>query len=93
LKTAAARPDDCQLAIYSSEQEISRPWEAICMIDSRTGTTLFHDRDAAAAIQQAKSAACQCGADAILIESMDTQGVTWGTWGQGKAILRGIRYR
>lgn len=93
LKLASARPEHCELDVYASKEEITRPWETVCMIDSRTGTTAFHTKTASAAIDHAKPHACECGADAILIDSMDTEGVTLGTWGRGKAILQGIRYK
>lgn len=93
LKNAEPKAPDCRLDVYSSAKEIKRPYEPICMIDSRTGTTAFHDKTASAAIKNAKPLACQCGADAILIEGMETDGMTFMTWGQGKAIIRGIKYK
>lgn len=93
LVPAASRDDDCKLDIYSSEKDVPVPWEAVCMIDSRTGTHAFAEKTASGAINNAKSEACECGADALIIESMDTEGVTLVTWGKGKAILRGIRYK
>lgn len=93
LQSARPRADDCKLDVYSSETEITRPWETVCMIDSRTGTTAFADKTASAAIKNAKPKACKCGADAIVIQSMDTEGVTLVTWGKGKAIVKGIRYK
>ncbi len=92
VNSTAAKPANCQLDVYASETEINRPFQTACLIDSRTGTTLFHRRDAAAAIDHARKEACGCGADAILVQSADTQGVTMATWGQGKAIVRAIRY-
>lgn len=93
LKQAESKPPNCELDIYSGKDEIKRPYEAICLLDSRTGTTAFHKKTASAAIENAKPAACACGADAILVEQTDTNGVTLMTWGQGKAVLRGIRYK
>lgn len=93
LKNAEPKAPDCKLDIYSSTKEIKRAYEPVCIIDSRTGTTAFHDKTASAAIRNAKPLACQCGADAILIENMSTEGVTLMTWGEGKAILRGIKYK
>ncbi len=92
LVNAEPKAPNCKLDVYSSEKEVKRPYKAICVIDSRTGTTAFHDKTASAAIQNAKPLACQCGADAILIEGMSTEGMTFMTWGEGKAILRGIKY-
>lgn len=88
----AAKPASCQLDIYVSESEIQRSYQTACLIDSRTGTTAFHRKNAAAAIDHARAEACGCGADAMLINATDTQGVTMTTWGQGKAIIQAIRY-
>lgn len=93
LKPSEPKAPNCQLDIYSSKEEIKRPYESVCVIDSRTGTSAFDDKSAAGAIRLSKPKACQCGADAILIEQMDTEGMTFMTWGKGKAIVRGIRYR
>jgi hypothetical protein len=92
VNSSAAKPANCHLDVYASETEISRDFQTACLIDSRTGSTLFHRRDAAAAIDHARKEACGCGADAILVQSADTQGVTMASWGQGKAIVRAIRY-
>lgn len=93
LTKAAPKAPNCELDIYSSEKEIKRPYTPVCVIDSRTGTTAFHDKTASAAINNARPLACQCGADAILIDQMSTDGMTFMTWGKGTAILRGIRYK
>lgn len=92
LKPYPPKMVNCNIDIYTSESEIKRPFEVVCLIDSRTGTTAFHDKTGAAAIEQSKSKACKCGADAILIMSVDTEGVTMTTWGKGKTILKAIRY-
>ncbi|PMR72079.1 hypothetical protein [Billgrantia endophytica] len=92
VNSFSAKPANCQLDIYASEAEIQRPFQTACLINSRTGTTAFHRKNAAAAIDHARSEACGCGADAMLIQATDTQGVTMTTWGQGKAIIQAIRY-
>jgi hypothetical protein len=93
LKQANARPADCKLDIYSSVKEINRPYEPVCIIDAKTGTTAFDDKTASGAVKLAMPKACACGADAILIEGMETNGMTFMTWGEGKAMLKGIRYK
>lgn len=93
LVTSAPKPANCQLDVYSSPSEIKRKYQPVCVIDSRTGTTAFHDKTASAAIRNAKPIACQCGADAILIEGMETEGMTFMTWGKGTAIIKGIKYK
>lgn len=86
------KPPNCQLDRYVNDRDIERPYEVACMISSRTGTTLGHDKSASAAINNAHADACACGADAIVVESVEEQGITAFTWGQGKAQLKAVRY-
>ena len=92
LIEAQPRSADCHLDVYSSASEIKRPYKVVCLLDSRTGTTLFHRRTGAAAVDNARRKACHCGAHAILISQMDTEGMSMARWGQGKALIRAIRY-
>ena len=85
-----AKKAGCHLDIYSSSQEIKNPYKVACLIDSRTGTTLFHDRSVQSSIEQAKKYACKCGANALLIEGVDTQGIGLSSWGMGKSIIKAI---
>lgn len=87
-----AKPPNCQLDRYVNERDIERPYEVACIISSRTGTTLGHDKSASAAINNVHADACACGADAIVVESAEEQGITAFTWGQGKADLKAVRY-
>lgn len=87
-----AKPPSCQLDRYVNERDIERPFEVACMISSTTGTTLGHDKSASAAINNAQADACACGADAIVVESAEEEGITAFTWGQGKAQLKAVRY-
>lgn len=88
-----AKPASCQLDQFVSERDLERPYEIACMITSETGTTLGHDKTASAAINNARADACACGADAIVIESSEEEGMTQFTWGQGKAQLKAVRYQ
>jgi len=87
-----AKPSNCQLDRYVDERDIERTYEVACMISSRTGTTLGHDKTASAAINNAHADACACGADAIVVESAEEQGMTAFTWGQGSAQIKAIKY-
>ena len=89
---AEPKQANCSLDIFSSPNEIKRAYEVVCLIDSRTGTTAFHTKTAAAAIEQAKPSACECGADGILIDYLDTEGATLATWGKGEAVIKAVRY-
>jgi hypothetical protein len=92
VSNATPKPETCNLDIYASDSDVGRPFKVVCIIDSRTGSTVFDKKTAAAAINNAKPKACECGADAIVISSADTEGATWARWGQGKAFLKAIRY-
>ncbi len=93
VSMGAAKPANCELKQYVSERDIERPYEVACMITSQTGTTLGHDKTASAAINNARAEACACGADAIVVESSEEEGITLFTWGQGKAQLKAVRYQ
>ena len=93
VSMGAAKPANCPLDQYVSERDIKRPYEVACMITSQTGTTLGHDKTASAAINNARADACACGADAIVVESSEEEGITLFTWGQGKAQLKAVRYQ
>jgi len=92
VRPGASKPRACPLEVFTSEAEIRRPFEVACLIDSRTGTTAFHSKDAATAIEIARPEACVCGADGLLVVNVDTEGATMATWGRGKAILKAVRF-
>lgn len=93
VSMGTSKPANCELEQYVSERDIERPYEVACMITSETGTTLGHDKTASAAINNARSDACACGADAIVVESSAQEGITLFTWGKGKAQLKAVRYK
>ena len=62
-KQAVAKPEDCPLDIYTNDSEIKRKFEVICLLDSKTGSTLFADKTVAGAIENARPDACKCGGD------------------------------
>ncbi|WP_346795462.1 hypothetical protein R5M92_08390 [Halomonas sp. Bachu 37] len=92
VSVGSAKPANCTLDQYASERDIERPHEVACVLTSKTGTTLMHDKSASAAIDNARADACACGADAIVVESAEEEGITLMTWGQGKATLKAMRY-
>jgi hypothetical protein len=92
LKASLPRPSGCDLQVYSSAAEVGRRFEVVCLIDSLTPSNAFADRTAAGAINRAKPFACECGADGMIVESLNTQSTTAFGWGSGTAILKAIRY-
>jgi hypothetical protein len=92
ISMGSAKPTNCPLDQYVSEVDIEQPYEVACIITSKTGTTLMHDKSASAAIDNARADACACGADAIVVENAEEEGINLMTWGQGKAQLKAVRY-
>ncbi len=92
LNPAEPKEKNCALEIFSSESEIKKPFEVLCLLDSGTATNAFADKTVAGAIQLAKPEACKCGADAILILNGNTEGMSLTGWGRGTALLKAIRF-
>lgn len=97
VKEAESKRTDCSLATYSSTDEIKRPYETVCLIDSQTGISivhkLLHKDTVNAAIKQAKGQACLCGADAIIVQRIDSDRATKDAKGsKGIAKIRAIRF-
>jgi hypothetical protein len=88
-----ARPSTCFLDVYSNEKEIERPFEVVCLIDARTGTSTFHNTTGAGAINAARPYACECGADGILVMSSNVDGDGFWIPRTGVATIKAIRYK
>ncbi len=69
LLSAPPKAFPCDLELYTSADEVRRPYEKLCVIDAR-GESLFDDRSDASgrALEQARRDACGCGAEAIIIQ-------------------------
>jgi hypothetical protein len=89
----APKHQDCQLDIYSSQNEIEKPYEVVCLVQAQTGTSLFHDTTGPGAVRYARPYACQCGADAMLIMGMRIDGDGWFIPKTGQATIKAIRYK
>jgi hypothetical protein len=87
------KSENCELQVFSSEKEIESPFEVVCLIDARTGTSVFHDTTGAGAVSSAKSQACKCGADAILIMSSGGEGDGFWVPKTGVANIKAIRFK
>jgi len=86
----AAKSEGCHLDVYTDSTKITRPYEELCLIDARASTIAFHERTMSAAIDEARPAACECGADAIIFVQVDTEGRGTEVWG---VIVKAIRYK
>ena len=92
-KSYPAKAADCNLDIYYGENEVKKEFEVIGFIDSKTGTTAFHDKTVAGAIKIAKPKACEMGADAIIVVQTEKHDANYATWGSGVAMLKCIKYK
>jgi hypothetical protein len=82
----------CQLRVFLTEKAIRRQYEVVCLIDARTGISNFADRSASGAIDSARPKACECGTDAIIVDSVGSQTVGESYNSQGTAVVRAIRF-
>jgi hypothetical protein len=69
LVAAPPKPYPCDLELFTSPAEVSKPYEKLCVIDAK-GKSNFDDRSDASgrALEQARREACTCGADAIIVQ-------------------------
>jgi hypothetical protein len=69
LLSAPAKPYPCDLELFTSAEEVKKPFEKLCVIDAK-GASRFDDRSDAAgrALERARQDACACGADALIIQ-------------------------
>ena len=93
IKEYPPKPRDCLLDVYMLVEDIEKPYEDICILDSYTGSTLGSTKTFEQAIELAKPKACRCGADAIVVTSVDKKKTTFFSYGHGSAVVRGIRYK
>jgi hypothetical protein len=91
IQSAPPRAEDCQLAIYTAEKEIKRPFEVVCFMDVMSASHILADTTVAGAIQSSRVKACQCGADALLIHNAHREANTF--WGRSFAMLKAIRFQ
>jgi len=89
---AQPKPENCEIELFVSEQDIKRPLERVCIVSARTGTSVFEDKSPEAAVKHAKAEACKCGADALVLTDMERQGVTWTGWGKSQVKATAIRF-
>ena len=93
LQSYPPKPYDCPLDVYTSEDDITKEYVEVCILHSKTGTSLFDNKSFEYAIERSKPKACKCGADAILVISAEKIGINLTGWGEGRAVVKGIRYK
>jgi hypothetical protein len=90
------KPEGCDLPVFTRDNPIDQPYEVACLLEARTGTSLFVNKDPNSVIPDVKVPACECGADALLVVETQRHPFSLLTpekgYGQGVAILQGIRF-
>jgi hypothetical protein len=90
-----AKEEGCPVDVYAAEEDVKKSFERLCIIDAKTGSTLFHNRSSEEAMKRLKKSACQCGADAVIITGLDRESLFSGGpgWGRSGVKAIGIRYQ
>lgn len=90
----AAKPEGCRLDVYASREDVKRPFEAICLISSESGRTLFNDRSDEGRVEAVREQACTCGADAVIMRELVRSATQFGVGYSGVRVsAEAIVYR
>ena len=90
----AAKPEGCKLDVYASREDVKRPFEAICLISSESGRTLFNDRSDEGRVEAVREKACACGADAVIMRDLVRSATQFGVGYSGVRVsAEAIVYR
>lgn len=92
LITDSPKPQNCSLDVFNKESEVKRKFEVVCLLDSKTGNSIWNRRTAKAAIDNAKNKACECGADAIVVTSSGRTKLKFYSYRRGVASMKGVKY-
>jgi hypothetical protein len=85
LKQAVAKPDGCELDVYTEAREIERKYDVLCLLEVNSVSV-------ALAVDATRDGACKCGADAILVGSPGLGGVAYEA-SKPRYPVRAIRYK
>jgi hypothetical protein len=88
-------PKDCHLDIYTSEADITKRYETVCMNHTETARALFKRHSVDAALDRIRPKVCSCGAHALIVTDMAKQGAfpSWGAgYGFSTVKVKAIRY-
>ena len=93
-KNYPEKPADCALDVFLGDKDIKRPYETICIIDTKTGKSAFHGKGLNKVIDIARPLACRSGADAmvlLLVGRTDGNGFN-DAGGSSNGVFKGIKY-
>lgn len=93
-KNVPERPKDCALDVFISENDIKRPYETVCIIDTKTGKSGFERKRLNKVIDLARPLACSAGADGLfLLSAGRTNGSgAFDIGSTSNGIFKGIKY-
>ncbi len=74
LADAPAKPAGCTLQLFTKESEVGRPFQAVCLVDTETRYTMQRPIDPGAVAETARRQACDCGGDAMIVQTPETEG-------------------
>jgi len=81
LANAPPKPASCQLQLFETESEVTRPFEAVCLVDTGFSATGRRPVQLTEVAELARTQACECGGDAII-----GGGASSGT-GEGQGLV------
>jgi hypothetical protein len=87
-----AKSENCKLDVFNTENDIKRKYKIICLLDSKTGNSIWNKRTGEAAIELAKKEACKCGSDAIIITSSGQTKLKFYSYKRGISSLKAVKY-
>jgi hypothetical protein len=70
MKTAPPKGSSCPIEIFSSAVEVKRPYESLCMVSAEVAGVAGGQGNTNIVMNKAKSRACECGADALIITEL-----------------------
>ena len=91
LNQAPPKQDsDCssKIQVFGSAQEVGRPYQSLCLVNAQVSGVAGGQGNMNIVVGKAKSRACECGADALIISKAEPI-----TTGMGGATLTGTAIR
>ncbi len=81
-----AKPEGCAVTVFSAETDVKRPFERICLLHSEGGPKIE------SAMKKMRKAACECGADAVIVTGMEQKGPTDIDYARSDVKATAIRF-
>jgi hypothetical protein len=92
VSSAPPKQKGCELAVFYNESDVKKKYEIVCLLNSRTGNSIWNKRTGDAAVNLSKKQACKCGADAVIVTSSGQTKLKFYSYKRGIASVKAIRY-